>query len=517
VLWLCVAFAACAGPVAETPASSPAGGARAPGRPPPTAELERLAEEALRRGDLDRAQARFRRVVNASPNSAQGHAGLGRVALARGDRAAAREHFDAALAADPEDVAARIGLAGVARMEGDREAALAHLRQALDRDPARPETHAHLSELTGRAPRGSARSLEETLHRVAAHPYDPWALVSAADGLQRAGRPGESRRYLEKAVWLADRDPDSALAATRLLAKLDEAWVDRPLVPVHVYADESVRARVGWRFRLRSLFVGVSNALDNVLAIQFVPVSIGAFRSAGASDDLDAIDAAFGRDVPGNPQPGIQAAFSERPFPRRAGKRKRGLAEFMGRRLSVRLEPGSMDSRVLAHEILHLYGAIHVVEEVDSLMNPVGKSTQLDRASYRIVRATRGRTFRGGGLERDVLPRIDLAETIAAYEAALALNLTFRKLGLEEALESRRISRYHAANQAREALRMDAHLADVLVMVSTLLRADARHVQALSLLEAAARLYGPDTRRGREAAGNAESLRRWLVRVYGVE
>ena len=176
-----------------------------------------------------------------------------------------------------------------------------------------------------------------------------------------------------------------------------------------------------------------------------------------------------------------------------------------------------MDSRVLAHEILHLYGAIHVVEEVESLMNPVGTSMQLDRASYRIVRATRKRTFRGGGLGRDVLPRIDLAETIAAYEAALALNLTFRKLGLEKALESRRISRYHAANQAREALRMDTHLADVIVMVSTLLRADARHVEALSLLEAAATLYGPDTRRGRETAGNAERLRRWLVRAYGVE
>ena len=64
---------------------------------------------------------------------------------------------------------------------------------------------------------------------------------------------------------------------------------------------------------------------------------------------------------------------------------------------------------------------------------------------------------------------------------------------------------------------MDTHLADVLVMVSTLLRADARHVEALSLLEAAATLYGPDTRRGRETAGNAERLRRWLVRVYGVE
>ena len=103
------------------------------------------------------------------------------------------------------------------------------------------------------------------------------------------------------------------------------------------------------------------------------------------------------------------------------------------------------------------------------------------------------------------------------FPVALAQNLTFRKLGLEEALESRHISRYLAANQAREALRMDAHLADVLVMVSTLLRADARHVEALSLLEAAATLYGPDTRRGRETAGNAERLRRWLIRVYGVE
>ena len=116
-------------------------------------------------------------------------------------------------------------------MEGDREAALAHLRRALDRDPARPETHAHLAELTGRAPRITARSLEQTLHLADAHPYDPWALVSAADGLQRAGRPEESRGYLEKAVWLADRDPASALVATRLLAKLDDAWVDRPVVP----------------------------------------------------------------------------------------------------------------------------------------------------------------------------------------------------------------------------------------------------------------------------------------------
>ena len=522
-LLVCTAFVACAGPAPEAPAS-PDGATKAPEPRPPAAErpspatlLARLADEALERGDLDQAEQRFRRIVEADPGSFRGRAGLGRVALARGDRAVAREHFDAVLAADPENADALFGRAEVERLDGNREAALAHLRRALARGSARPEVHARLAELTGPAPRGASLSSAETLRLAEAHPYDPWALVGAAEVLERTGQREAARGVLEKALWIGDRDPASALVAVRRLARLDGAWAGIRLVPVHVYADESIRAHVGWRFRLRSLLAGVSGALSDILDTWFVPVSIGAFRSEGASDDLDAIDAAFRRVAETNRQPGIRAAFTDRRPPQRARERKMGLATFLGRDLTVRLEPGSVDIRVFAHELLHLYGAMHVVDEVDSLMNPMGESLQLDRASYRIVRAMRGRSFQGGGPPRDVLPRIDLAQAIAAYKAALTLNLTYRRLGLEEALASRRVSRYRAANEAREAVLLDTHLADVLAVVSMLLQADARHVEALMLLEAAVKLYRPDTRRQRETAEDAERLRRWLVRTYGVD
>jgi tetratricopeptide (TPR) repeat protein len=513
-LLACALAAACAGPAPEGPAPEPA---VQPEAAAPSAVLDRLAEEALDRGELDVAEARFRRLARARPDSPRGHAGLGRVALARGDRSAARRHFDAALAADPDDVDARFGLAEVERQEGDRGAALAHLRRALARDPSRPEIHARLAELTGPAPRGDTPSPPEALRLAEAHPYDPWALLGAAEALQRAGRSDAARGYLEKAVWLADLDPASATEAARRLAVLDGESAGFRVVPVHLYADESIRARIGWRFRLRMVLAWVSNALHEILQTRFVPASIGAFRSARVSDDLQAIDLAFRRGVREGPEPGIRAAFTDRPMPQRTGIRKRGLAEFLGRNLTVRLEPGSVESRVLAHEILHLYGAMHVTEAVDSLMNPEGASMQLDRASYGIVRATRKRTFRGGGPNRDLLPWIDLDETIAAYEAALALNLTFRKLGLQKAREAQRVSRYQAANQAREAIRMDEHLADVLALVSTLLQADARPVEALRFLESAAALYGPDTSRGRRTAASAERLRRQLLRAYDIE
>ena len=75
-----------------------------------------------------------------------------------------------------------------------------------------------------------------------------------------------------------------------------------------------------------------------------------------------------------------------------------------------------------------------------------------------------------------MLPRIDLAETIDAYETALTVNLTYRELGLQGAREAAQVSRYQAANEARKAVQMDTHLADILVVVSALLRTDGpRH------------------------------------------
>ena len=149
--------------------------------------------------------------------------------------------------------------------------------------------------------------------------------MSAADAVVAAGRPDLAPEYLQLAVWLADRDPASARVAVRRLRELDDRWSERRVVAVHVYADESLRAHVGWRFRLRTLLLGVSKALGEILDTQFVPMSIQAFRSAGASDDLIAIDAAFSRRSQQNRNPGIRAAFTERPMPQRRGVRRKGL------------------------------------------------------------------------------------------------------------------------------------------------------------------------------------------------
>ncbi len=504
-----VGLAACAGSPPEIDASRPPA--------PPSLELVRLAHEALGRGELDLAEQRFERVARSNPKSSLGSTGLGLVALSRGELATARTYLDRAVALDPEDVDARVGLAKIDRSQGNVRSALAHLYRARVSDPDRVDVHSGLAALTGAAPRQKDRTSEQVLRMAAAHPYDPWALVRGAEVMARAGRREEAIGQLELAVWLFDLDPASARLAIRRLRALDDDWRDRHIVEVHVYADETIRARAGWRFRLRSLLAKASASLSRILEIQFVPVWIGGFPSAQVPNRLDAIDAALARSLRPGKRPGIQLGFTERPLPHRSGLRKKGLAQFLGRRMMVRLEPEQSQSRVLVHEILHLYGAMHVVEDLDSLMNPTGGGTRLDRSSARIVKAMRRRVFRTGDPRSDVLPYIDLAEAIAAYQQALVVNLTFRRLGLEAAFRTRRTSRYQAANQAREAVGMDEHLADVLKIVASLLRADRRPAQALILLEAAARLYGPDTSRGRKTSAEAENLRRWLLDVYRVQ
>lgn len=476
----------------------------------------RLATEALRRGDLDRAEQRFQRIADAYPRSAPGPTGLGLVALLRGDLASARAHLEAAVALEPDAVEPRVGLAQVERRQGNLQSALEHLFRARARAPQRPDVHAGLARLTGPAPRHQDLVPERALRMAEAHPYDPWALVRAAEVMARAGRRDAAIGQLEKAVWLFDLDPPSARIALRQLAALDADWRDRQVVQVHVYADESIRSQSGWRFRLRTVLARVSVALGQILDVRFVPIWIGGFLSEQVPNDLDAIDGALARSIRRERGPGIHAGFTERPLPRRSGRLKKGLAQLLGRQMIVRLEPGEFQSRVLAHEILHLYGAMHVVKDLDSLMNPTGDSMQLDRPSARVVRAMRRRVFLTGDPRRDVLPHIDLTEAIAAYEAVLAVNLNFRRMGLQAAFRTRRTSRYQAADEARVAVGMDTHLADVLDIVAALLRADRRPAEALILLDAAARLYGSETARGRETSAAAESLRRWLLGVYRV-
>jgi len=447
-----------------------------------------LAEEARARGDPEGARARYERLLDLGPGAAaaaRAEAGLGELALEQGDADSARAHFERALEHAPRSVPALLGRARLAMAEDEAEHARELLRQAAEVTPADAELHALRAELEPDA-------------------YDPPALLRA--GREAAGQGDEEKavRLLRQAVLLADRHPPSARAALAALARLEpDAWAQRRVVPVYVWADETLRAREGWRFQVRVAFFRASRRLDELLATHFLPVSLGSFEAGDAGDTLAALDAAFLSGRPAVPSHGILVRFTARPVPRRQGARL-GQATFLGRNLSARFDDPERGERTLAHELLHLYGAIHVADDVESLMNASGDSWQLDPPNARIVRALRERRFGPGGLEGSVFSSIDLEETTEAYTFALRNNLVLRRLGLQE-------------GRLREAVSLDSHLGDVCRFLAQLLWRGERRVDAALMWEAAGRLYGPETRRGRAALQQARELRAHLRQRYDVD
>ena len=482
-----------------------------PPAPAPVAQPELAAalvatgEQALEAGDLATANERFERALRADRASVRAQLGLGRVALLRDDLVEAAKRFGSALEREPDSVPAHLGLAAVARRSGRGVEARAHLTRALVVDPWCAAAHAELAELSGPAPRGPAAGLEETLRRASEHPYDLSAGFAAGSALAAAGRNAEAARQLESILWLADLDPQAANAAFDLLGRLDPAWSARRAVRVDSFADETIRGHPGWQFRLRLAWLAVSKALDPVLGVRFLPATLRGFASGEGSPSLDAIDGAFRAQASQIPDEGVLAAFTERAPLVGGGRQRLGQAEFLGRRLTVRLEPEPGPSRVLLHEVLHLYGAVHVAEDVESLMNPSGGALRLDPLNARIVHELRGRRFHGA-LDRDVFAVIDLEATTRAYEDALRMNLALRRAGLAEAVELATTSRVAARRAAARVRELDPHLGDVARFVALLLWRDDRHTAAASLLETAARLYGPHSARGRRAAEDAERI-----------
>jgi hypothetical protein len=379
-----------------------------------------------------------------------------------------------------------------ARRVGDRDAELGRLSALLDADAGHCAAHARLAELTGLSARRAIANLDDRVVRAASHPYDPWALLAAARVLADREAFADAVEHLERAVWLADVDPVSALDALVLLRQIEPRWRGRRIVPVHVYADAEFRAHPGWRFRLRTLWLAASRSLDPVLSTRFVPIAIGTLDLGGVSNDVDAMHSAgVARVRP--PEEGILALISGRPLPDGYGVHKKGVAEFLGRDLLVRVAPDARQSRVLAHEILHLFGAIHMLDDVESLMNPTGTSLTLDASNVSIARAMLPRTFTAGGIEQDILRTVDLRAATDAYIDALSVNLAIRERGLAAARS--------------EVIALDAHLADASRLLAALMVADARPADAVRLLELAESLYGPQTERGVQAGADARELR----------
>jgi len=345
--------------------------------------------------------------------------------------------------------------------------------------------------LLGAAPTENA---EDAFARARLRPDDPATLLHAADSLWSAGDSPASLALLERIVWLGDVDPATTDRALARLAERSPWWQGRTPVPVRAFADASVRARPDWERAVRGSVYALSEILGGALEVRFVLRSLEPVANGEPAGDLLAFHRAFTRATSPPPGDGILLGFTARPAsaPHRDGQD--GVAEFLGRRASVRLADGTDPRWTLAHEVMHLYGGVHVGHDRDSLMNPTGDATEIDPANRRCIRAMRRRAFdhdspRSDAIERDVLSRIDLDEAAAAYTEMVATNRTYRRIA------------------AGKVVAPDADLADAARSVAGILLAAGRRADAGELFEAAATLYGPETPRGRETAGLARSLR----------
>ncbi|MAI12158.1 MAG: hypothetical protein CBD27_10880 [Rhodospirillaceae bacterium TMED167] len=161
-----------------------------------TSDILREATQAFGAGDHAAAVRLFKRMIAASPESAELWNNLGQAYRGAGNLASAADAFDKAAALDPTFALPLNGLGMLSRLAGNWTLAEGYYRQALDRQPIFPEVHFNLGVLS-----------EEQGHQENAR----WHYENAV-----RQRPGYVQAKNNLAVLLmADRDYDTAEAMLR--------------------------------------------------------------------------------------------------------------------------------------------------------------------------------------------------------------------------------------------------------------------------------------------------------------
>ncbi len=516
-LLILLAGLACSTQQASTPPEEPAAGkatASSESRDNPLSQaLIQRGEVALARGDREEARRRFQRAQEAAPDSAGAYTGLGKVSFAEEDFSAAIPLFQKAIGLDPNSAEARLGLARCFRGLGDKQSARAELKKAFARNLRTPALQQEFAEITGVARRRSVKSDREAIQLAVDYPFDPWAVFTAGRAAAIAGQPDIAMTYFESTLWLSMADPSMGKLAFGELQRLSPQWRERRLVPVQIWADETVRADPAWLFRSIHLFRNLSHDSDAMVKTVFLPVSRHAFESGDGFPTLANIMQRFYESNPRIAPNGIVIILTERKPPDLRGESWRlGQAEFLGRIMTVRLEPGELRSRVLAHELLHLYGGIHISPETKSIMNPSGGSYTLDPINASIFKTLRNRRFHSTGIENNVFPWIDIAQAADAYEQGVLLNLKYRKAGMMEARKDYSESPYVAAQRAQKAQQLDEHLISITNFLANLRLAQGETLQAIQTLRVTYQLQGPNTGAGRKTLARIQRLEAGLLR-----
>lgn len=269
-----------------------------------------LADIALRRGDLSRAEAHFLEAVRVADPERGSDAlmhnlclGLGRIAQARGDYKAARAHFERGLG-DAErrgslhNQATWLSMLGLVCVdEGDYAAAIDHLKRgmAVHPQPMEPISRARFINNLGMAyfRRGDHAVAQLYLEKALAlkRPYGEaavwslcYTLLDLADVHLAQGDVGAARPLAEEGVAAARACGSRDLVAwgARIMAKLCVAEGDADAAVGWLRTSlEGERAAGGLPGLARTLDVAATTALAMAMPAR-------AARLAGAADGLRA-------------------------------------------------------------------------------------------------------------------------------------------------------------------------------------------------------------------------------------
>jgi Flp pilus assembly protein TadD len=214
--------------------------------PPAALSLNNAGIEALARGDLETADARFSVALEYSPRFVDALVNLGIVEMQRGNFARARQLLERARRINPDVAQPHHGLGVLAERERRADRASEHYYEALRVDPGFAPARSNLARLLfGFGQVEEALVQYQRLVEVA--PDDPVAFAGLAETLVRLGRTSESDAVLARASLRFPDAPELALLdARRSLRSGDAGAALVRLEPLARRRDEVGAQALAW-------------------------------------------------------------------------------------------------------------------------------------------------------------------------------------------------------------------------------------------------------------------------------
>ena len=214
--------------------------------PPQAVALNNAGIEALARGDLETADARFSVALEYSPRFVDALVNLGLVELERGNFERARISFERARRLNPDVAQPHHALGVLAERNSRPDRASSHYYEALRVDPGFAPSRANLARLLF-ANGQTEEALVQFKRLVEVAPNDSSASAGLIETLLRLGRTGEADQALGVAAARFPDAPELALLNARRELRLGhfDAACER-LLPLATRHDEFGAAALGW-------------------------------------------------------------------------------------------------------------------------------------------------------------------------------------------------------------------------------------------------------------------------------